>query len=107
MFDPTKLYTVEVRLTTGYDSEIPAEGVLVHEVDLDSQPPQPGGNATVVAHDGVSDALGPGATWKQGETIYLPDGGYVEILERQLNSFVLRVKGPGYRLSVPALSRDP
>jgi len=57
--DPDTTYTVEARKQVGYDSGIPAEGVVIHDVSY---------QAFVVDEDGDGDPNDEGAVWVPGET---------------------------------------
>jgi hypothetical protein len=59
---PTRFYTVEARLRTGYDSALPADAVLIHEVDPTRDPP-----AKLVNHLGDGDTRGAAGMWQPGD----------------------------------------
>jgi M6 family metalloprotease-like protein len=60
----SQFYTVETRLRVGYDTAVPAEGVVIHRFDLTGYDRA----ARVVDPDGNGDANDDGATWLPGET---------------------------------------
>ncbi|HEV7590752.1 MAG TPA: putative Ig domain-containing protein [Longimicrobium sp.] len=82
-------YTVEARRYAGYDAvgRLPAEGVLIHRVNLASTIP-----AKVVDPDGNGNPNDAGATWVPGETFTDVQGG-VQVR-------VLSQTGTGYRVEV-------
>ncbi|MDH4131127.1 MAG: hypothetical protein OEV95_04895 [Gemmatimonadota bacterium] len=68
-----KFLTVETRLIGGYDRGLPAEGVLIHEVD----PARWDRTAQVVDPDGNGDPNDAAAVWVPGERFVDPASGYV------------------------------
>jgi hypothetical protein len=59
---PARFYTVEARLRTGYDSALPADAVLIHEVDPPRDPP-----ARLINHLGNGDTRGAAGMWQPGD----------------------------------------
>lgn len=57
----TNFYTVEARRFTGYDSKLPDEGVIIHNVDTTE------GIPALLIPGGLS-STDPGARWTEGET---------------------------------------
>lgn len=67
-----RFYTVEARRKEGYDSYLPGEAVIIHEVD----PVRPDGRpAQVVDADDDGDPNDAGAMWTPGETFTDPAAG--------------------------------
>ena len=58
-----QLYSVEARKRTGYDSIIPADGIIIHRVDPSTGAEQ----ASFVDLDGNGDTRDAGAVWLPGE----------------------------------------
>ncbi len=85
----TLFYTVEARKFVGYDQGIPAEAVVIHEVNTTRQRP-----AQVVDPDNDGDPNDAAARWTPGET-FSANGVEVEVLSSDANGFQVRVKrGP-------------
>jgi M6 family metalloprotease-like protein len=59
---PARFYTVEARLRVGYDRALPADAVLIHEVDPTRNPP-----ARLVNHIGDGDTRAAAGMWQPGD----------------------------------------
>ena len=57
----TNFYTVEARRFTGYDSKLPGEAVVIHNVDTTE------GIPAVLVPGGLSSSADPGVRWTEGE----------------------------------------
>ena len=88
--DAHKYYTVESRLRTGYDQNLPGDGVLIHEV-IDNRPhypaptfDHPGDPALLLRPDGVTSPFagaglgGLAAKWSPGDA-YINNGDNLKI----------------------------
>lgn len=62
--DDTHFYTVEARLFSGYDNQIPAQALIIHQVDTS----RIDRTAQVVDPDNNGDPNDAGARWLPGET---------------------------------------
>ncbi|GEM_PF-3958284 len=95
--DGNEFYTLEARRPQGYDSNIPHEGVLIHEVDLT----RPDRTAQVVDTDNNSNANDLGAIWEVGETfIDSAHGVTVQVQSASASGFSVRVTLAGQLLTV-------
>ncbi|HKP75384.1 MAG TPA: putative Ig domain-containing protein, partial [Longimicrobiaceae bacterium] len=86
-------YTVEARRYAGYDSKarLPAEGVVIHRVDLADNAP-----AKVVDADGNGNPNDAGATWTPGETFTdLQAGVQVRVLAATATGYTVEVSTGG------------
>lgn len=86
-------YTVEARRYAGYDAvgRLPAEGVLIHRVDLAAIAP-----ATVVDPDGNGNPNDFGATWEPGEAFTdLRSGVMVRVLSETAAGYRVEVSTSG------------
>lgn len=95
-------YTVESRLRIGYDANIPAEAVVIHEVSPGRDRP-----AQVVDATDDGNPNDAGAQWIPGETAVLDGGWSVSIDEQNQDYFTVRVnrgdqppQGDGLNLEV-------
>jgi M6 family metalloprotease-like protein len=106
-------YTVEARRFFGYDTEVPFEGVLLHEVN----PNRPDRVAQVVDVDNNSDPNDAGAVLTPGETYTHPTLGFsvhvdaatvqgytVSITVPQRTLTVTKSGEPGFVFSSPGIS---
>jgi M6 family metalloprotease-like protein len=59
----THFYTVEARMSAGYDQNLPGQAIIIHEVDTTRQRP-----AQVIDTDGNGNTGDAGAMWTVGET---------------------------------------
>lgn len=86
-------YTVEARRYAGYDASgrLPAEGVVIHRVDLAANVP-----ARVVDADGNGDPNDAGAAWTPGETFTdLQAGVQVRVLSATATGYTIEVSTGG------------
>ena len=82
------LYTVEARNNTvGYDSKLPGQGIIIHEIDYSRMNP-----AHVVDIDGNGNTGDAGAIWKVGETF--------TDLANNISVSVLAATTDGYQVSI-------
>jgi len=91
----TRFYTLETRLFSGYDQNIPGEGVVIHHVDTERRDPSglPGAPAWVVDGDGNNDGNDDGAWWIPGEVFLDPVNNIeVAILGAEGSAFTVRVR---------------
>lgn len=70
---PERFYTVEARMRVGYDRALPADAVLIHEVEPDRDPP-----ARLVNHLGDGDTREAAGMWQPGD-VFLDAAGGVEV----------------------------
>ena len=73
---PARFYTVEARLRVGYDSALPADAVLIHEVDPTRDPP-----AKLINHLGDGDTRGSAGMWQPGDVFVDAAGGVAVAVE--------------------------
>ena len=73
---PARFYTVEARLRVGYDRALPAEAVLIHEIDPTRDPP-----ARLVNHLGDGDTRGAAGMWQRGDVFIDAVGGVAVAVE--------------------------
>jgi len=88
--DADTTYTVEARKQVGYDSGIPAEGVVIHDVSY---------QAFVVDEDGDGDPNDEGAVWVPGETFSDGANGVSVTVDSDT--------GSGYQVTVVRGSQTP
>ncbi len=62
---PSQFYTVELRRLVGYDENVAADAVVMHDVD-----PTRASHALVVDSDGDGDCNDEGAIWEVGESFW-------------------------------------
>ena len=74
--DPARFYTVEARLRVGYDRALPADAVLIHEVDPTRDPP-----ARLVNHLGDGDTREAAGMWQPGDVFIDAAGGVAVAVE--------------------------
>ena len=65
-----RFYTVEARLRVGYDRALPADAVLIHEVDPTRDPP-----AKLINHLGDGDTRAAAGIWQPGDVFIDAVGG--------------------------------
>jgi M6 family metalloprotease-like protein len=83
----THFYTVEARRWSGYDVKLPAQAVIIHEVDTTRLNP-----AHVVDVDGNGNTGDGGARWEVGETFNDgPNGLSVTISSATTSGFVVTI----------------
>ena len=70
---PGHFYTVEARRRTGYDTALPADTVLIHEIDPDRDPP-----ARLVNHLGDGDTRMSAGMWLPGD-VFVDTAGAVAV----------------------------
>jgi hypothetical protein len=70
---PGRFYTVEARLRTGYDAALPADTVLIHEIDPTRDPP-----AKLVNHLGDGDTRASAGMWLPGD-VFVDAAGAVAV----------------------------
>ncbi len=76
MGSSTHFYTLEVRRLNGYDSCLPGQAVIIHDVDtLRVTPGFPTDPANVMGTDNSRDTRSPGYMWTVGETFIDPING--------------------------------
>ena len=73
---PARFYTVEARLRVGYDRALPADAVIIHEVDPTRDPP-----ARLVNHLGDGDTRGAAGMWQPGDVFIDAAGGVAVAVE--------------------------
>ena len=89
---PTHFYTVEVRRQVGYDSKLPGNAVIIHEVDIYRDSP-----AHVIDADGNGNTGDAGAMWTVGETfIDGPNGISVDVSAATASGFQVRITTPAH-----------
>ena len=74
--DPARFYTVEARLRVGYDRALPADAVLIHEIDPTRDPP-----ARLVNHLGDGDTREAAGMWQPGDVFIDAAGGVAVAVE--------------------------
>jgi hypothetical protein len=74
-------YSVEVRSKTGYDSQVPFEGVLIHRLSMNSDRPARVVDATL--DDDPNDA---GAIWTVGETFEDAEAGITVLVDAKTST---------------------
>ena len=90
----THFYTVETRLFVGYDEEVAAEAVVMHDVDTTR-----GSHALVVDPDGNGDPNDAGAQWLPGESFYDATNHITMFVEREISN--------GFEVSISRSARNP
>lgn len=87
-----RFYTVEVRRLSGYDSWLPRNGVVIHEVDPDRTEP-----AWLVERSSppADQACADTAVWRQGDEFRGPDGITVKVGAAAGNGYVIQVGAAG------------
>ena len=93
----TRFYTIEVRQQASYDENVPADGVLIHDV-LTTRPGN-GGPALVVddLNDGNNSVNDAGAVWTVGEAyIDYENGIAIEVLSKADDTYRVRVSNGGF-----------
>ncbi|HVF52135.1 MAG TPA: hypothetical protein VNC78_00860 [Actinomycetota bacterium] len=76
----TRYYTVEAKRRIGYDSSVPSDGVLIHEIDM----ARTGASlALVVDPDRNNDPNDAGAIWTVGETFTDRAAGVQVVVDRE------------------------
>ncbi len=73
---PERFYTVEARLRVGYDRALPADAVLIHEVDPTRDPP-----AKLINHLGDGDTRAAAGIWQPGDVFIDAVGGVAVAVE--------------------------
>ena len=95
---PGRFYTVEARLRVGYDRALPADAVLIHEIDPTRDPP-----ARLVNHLGDGDTRGAAGMWQPGDVFIDAAGGVAVAVESATaTGFVVTINDRN-----PALAVDP
>jgi hypothetical protein len=85
---PNHFFTVEARRFAGYDSWLPGEAVIIHEVELGRGEP-----AHVVDIDGNGNTGDEGAMWRPGETfISSANGIAVKVDSSTSTGFVVTIR---------------
>ena len=95
---PARFYTVEARLRAGYDNALPADAVLIHEIDPTRDPP-----ARLVNHLGDGDTRGAAGMWQRGD-VFIDAAGDVAVAVEGATAtgFVVTIND-----RTPALAVDP
>jgi M6 family metalloprotease-like protein len=84
----TRFYSVEARRKVGYDESVPAEGIVIHQVD-ESRDDRV---ARVVDADGNGNCNDDGAAWTPGETFADgSSGAVVEVLSGDATGYSVRI----------------
>jgi len=93
-------YTVEARGQDGYDTQLPGEAVIIHQVDTGRDEP-----AHVIDIDGNGITGDEGAMWRVGETYTIPENGVpVSVISATSSGFVVAIGTP----NAPAVTElDP
>jgi thermitase len=91
----THFYTVEARNTTGYDQNVPANAILIHDVDTARTGNT--GPALVVDGDTNNNVNDAGAIWLPGETYFDALSNIrIEVLSSLGSNFTVRISNGIY-----------
>ena len=100
----THFFTVEARRKIGYDSKLPGQGVIIHEVITNR--PEP---AHVVDIDGNGNTGDAGAIWTVGETFTAPGSGiWVRVDSAAATGWIVTLYNPPLNvIQVNSMSQSP
>jgi M6 family metalloprotease-like protein len=83
-------YTIEARGQDGYDTQLPGEAVIIHQIDTTREIP-----AHVIDIDGNGNTGDEGAMWRVGETYTIPENGVpVTVVSATASGFVVAIGTP-------------
>ena len=83
----TRFYTVEARRQIGFDASLPADAVVIHEVDTTRPMP-----ALLVSREKERDLRGSGSIWKAGQRFFDGEHGIAVMVDGETASgFVVTI----------------
>jgi M6 family metalloprotease-like protein len=100
----SRFYTVEARKKAGYDIRLPAEGVIIHEVDTTRS-----SAAHVVDVDGNGETGDAGAVWIPGEVFNdAANGVWVRVESASADGYVVTIgNGTAFATPTPTATSTP
>lgn len=88
----SRFYTVEARRRVGYDRNLPAEGVILHKIDLTRADRQ----SQVVDADNNGDPNDAGATWTPGRAFHDPEFGItISVVSETTSGYEVTIANDG------------